>query len=368
LFRWSPLIITQHLAETGDFPARARAVTGRTRSLQNAIVAGAFAAGLSLSAIACGSSASTNVTAPSATPERCSATVGSSTANFGASGGTGTLSITVQRECTWRAASQAPWIVMTSAAEGQGDGKVTFRVAENAEPVTRQGALSVADRQVSVAQAGAPCRFDVRPSATGIGAEGGELTVEVQAHAACNWTAKSEVAWAAVSPESGRGTALVRVAVSRNAGAARPVTVVVAGRPINATQRPADVPPPPTPPPAPEPTPPSPPPPPPVPPPSPTPAPAPTPAPPAPEPSPTPPPPSPAPIPIRKIELDGRIGDVSGACPSIRFELRGLIVFTTSQTNFRKISCGKIDRGTDMEVEGMLMSDGTVRADRVTED
>ncbi len=263
---------------------------------------------------------------------------------------------------------------MTSAAEGQGDGKVTFRVAENAEPVTRQGALTVADRQVSVAQAGAPCRFDVRPSATGIGAEGGELTVEVQAHAACPWTAKSEVAWAAVSPESGRGTALVRVAVARNAGAARPVTVVVAGRPINATQRPADVPPPPPPPPAPEPTPtppPAPPSPAPVPPPSPTPAPAPTPAPPAPEPAPTPPPPpppSPAPIPIRRIELDGRIGEVSGACPSIRFELRGLTVFTTSQTDFRKIGCGKIDGGTDLEVEGMVMSDGTVRADRVTKD
>ena len=338
-------------------------MTARTRSLQNAIVAGAFAAGLSVSAIACGSSTSTSVTAPSTTPERCSATVGSSTANFGASGGAGTLSITVERECTWRAASQAAWIVMTSAAEGQGDGKVTFRVAENAEPVTRQGALTVADRQVSVAQAGAPCRFEVRPNATAIGAEGGELTVEVQAHAACTWTAKSEVAWAAVSPESGRGTAVVRVAVSRNAGAARPVTVVVAGRPITATQRPADVPPPPPPPPAPEPTPTPPPAPAPVPPPSPTPAPA----PPAPEPPP-PPPPSPAPIPIRRIELSGRIGDVSGACPSIVFELRGRTVYTTSLTNFRKTGCGKIDRGTDLEVEGMEMSDGRVRADRVTKD
>ena len=339
------------------------------------MVAGAFAAGLSLSAIACGSSTSTNVTAPSATPERCSATVNSSTANFGASGGAGTLSITVERECTWRAASQAAWLVMTSAAEGQGDGKVTFRVAENAEPVTRQGALTVADRQVSVAQAGAPCRFEVRPNATAIGSEGGELTVEVQAHAACTWTAKSEVAWAAVSPESGRGAAVVRVAVSRNAGAARPVTVVVAGRPIAATQRPANVPPPPPPPPAPEPTPTPPPAPPPapapVPPPSPTPAPAPTPAPPAPEPPPTPPPPpppSPAPIPIRRIELSGRIGDVSGACPSIRFELRDRTVYTTSLTNFREIKCGKIDRGTELEVDGMVMSDGTVRADRVTDD
>jgi hypothetical protein len=264
---------------------------------------------------------------------------------------------------------------MTSAAEGQGNGNVTFRVAENAEPVTRQGVLTVADRQVSVAQAGAPCTFDVRPSATDIGAEGGELTVEVQAHAACTWTAKSEVAWAAVSPESGGGTAVVRVAVSRNVGAARPVTVVVAGRPITATQRPANVPPPSPPLPAPEPTPTPPPAPPPapapVPPPSPTPAPAPTPAPPAPEPAPTPPPPpppSPAPIPILPVELDGKIGDVSGACPSIRFELLGRLVYTTSETIFRKIDCSKIAGGTDLKIDGMQMSDGTVRADRVTKD
>jgi hypothetical protein len=68
------------------------------------------------------------------------------------------------------------------------------------------------------------------------------------------------------------------------------------------------------------------------------------------------------------VELSGRIGDVSGACPAIRFELRGRTVYTTSQTDFRKIACDKIDTGTPLEVEGMEMSDGTVRADRVIKD
>ena len=81
-----------------------------------------------------------------------------------------------------------------------------------------------------------------------------------------------------------------------------------------------------------------------------------------------PPPPSPAPIPVLPIRLEGEIGDVSGECPSIRFELRGRIVYTTNQTDFRKTDCRRIDRGTDLEVEGMVMSDGTVRADRVTRD
>jgi hypothetical protein len=41
-------------------------------------------------------------------------------------------------------------------------------------------------------------------------------------------------------------------------------------------------------------------------------------------------------------------------------------VYTTSETEFRKTTCGKIDRGMDLEVEGMEMSDARVRADRVT--
>jgi hypothetical protein len=44
------------------------------------------------------------------------------------------------------------------------------------------------------------------------------------------------------------------------------------------------------------------------------------------------------------------------------------VVFTTSQTIFRKIDCSKIDLGTDLKIDGMQMSDGTVRADRVTKD
>jgi hypothetical protein len=252
---------------------------------------------------------------------------------------------------------------MTSAADGQGNGTVSFRVAENGDPVARQGALAVADRQVSVAQEPAPCRFEVASAATAIAPEGGELTVDVRGHPACTWTARSDVTWAAVSPNTGKGDAVVHVAVSRNTGTARQLSLVVAGQPVNAMQRSADSPPAPTP--APTPAPPGPAP---APTPAPTPMPAPTPTPtppPTPSPTPTPTPPAPAPVPVRGIELSGRISDVSGTCPAITFELRGRTVYTTDDTEFKKIPCEKIDRGTDLKVEGMEMSNGTVRADRV---
>jgi hypothetical protein len=313
----------------------------------------AAAAAWALFAIGCGSSTSTSVTSPS-TSTRCDATVSSSVSTFGSTGGTATVSISVARECSWHAASQAGWIAPTSAVDGQGDGTVSFRVAENADPVARQGSLSVAERQVSIAQSAAPCRFEVIPNATSIGAAGGELTVDVRAHPGCAWTARSDVAWAAVSPGSGQGNVIVRIAVSPNTGGPRPVSAVVADQPITAMQGAAGAPVPvPSPSPAPGPAP------------TPGPAPAPGPAP-TPAPAPAPPPPAPGPVPIAPIKISGKIGDVSGACPAISFQLRERVVYTTSETEFRKTPCSKIDRGTDVEVEGMEMSDARVRADRVT--
>jgi hypothetical protein len=74
----------------------------------------------------------------------------------------------------------------------------------------------------------------------------------------------------------------------------------------------------------------------------------------------------PGPVPLRPIELSGRISEVSGSCPAITFELRERAVYTTDDTDFKKVGCQKIDRGTELTVEGMEMSNGTVRADRVT--
>lgn len=356
LFRWSSLSIPRWLACFGDFRAWSGCVNARAGILRHALFV-AIVAVCGLVPVACGSSASTNVTSPSA-GGRCEASVGAPTSSFGPTGGTGSVAVTVARECTWHAASQAGWITMTSAADGQGNGTVSFRVAENGDPVARQGALAVADRQVAVAQEPAPCRFEVASAATGIGPEGGELTVEVRGHPACTWTARSDVTWAAVSPNTGKGNAVVHVAVSRNPGTARQLSLVVAGQAVNAMQRSADSPPAPTP--APTPAPPGPAP-------APTPAPSPSPTPsPAPEPAPTPP--APAPVPVRRIELSGRISDVSGTCPAIQFDLGERTVYTTDDTEFKKTACQKIDRGTELKVEGMEMSNGSVRADRVTKE
>ena len=88
----------------------------------------------------------------------------------------------VARECAWTVTSQAPWIALTSAVEGQGDGTATFRVAENSEPTGREGSVAVTDRQVTVRQDAASCRFQIARNGDSLGANGGELILGIRTH------------------------------------------------------------------------------------------------------------------------------------------------------------------------------------------
>ena len=267
----------------------------------------------------------------------------------------GTVSVVVSRECQWSARSGASWVTITSGAEGQGNGSVAYRVAENADPVARQASLVVVERQVSVAQQAAPCRFDVALSSPEpVPQQGGELVVQLRTHAACSWTAASQVEWAAVSPASGRGDGTVRASVGPNPGPERRIDLIVAGQHVTALQRARLTPP------SPVPTPPAPP----APPPSPGPAPGPSPGP-GPQPAPDPPP---LPTPGRKIDLNGRVQGLAGVCPVISFGLEGRTVFTTPDTKFKGMSCSRIENGLRVKVEGREMSDSTVRADEIRRD
>jgi hypothetical protein len=71
------------------------------------------------------------------------------------------------------------------------------------------------------------------------------------------------------------------------------------------------------------------------------------------------------PVPVGSIHLSGKANQVSGTCPAITFEMKDRTIYTTALTSFEKTSCDRIDKGTDLEINGMEMSDGRVRADEV---
>ena len=177
-----------------------------------------------LSVYGCGSSAETSVTGPSG--GRCQATVSTQPSTFTPAGGAGTVTVNVARECTWTATSDAGWIQFTSGREGQGEGTVGYRIAENGEPVTRRGSIVVAERTVQVAQDPAPCRFEVSPREARAPADSGAVAVSVRTHSACTWRVSAGAAWATPSPQTGTGTGTVEIRLPANDSASSRSTVV----------------------------------------------------------------------------------------------------------------------------------------------
>src|SRR5690349_5451317 len=153
-----------------------------------------------LLSVGCGSSANTTTSVTAPAVARCQANVGMSSSTFAATGGTGSVSIGITRDCSWKAATPVNWITFTSSVEGQGEGTVTFNVAPNADPVTRQASISVAERNVSISQQPAPCSYAIGGVPTVLTAQAGSAEIDLRTHAACSWTAASESSWASVSP------------------------------------------------------------------------------------------------------------------------------------------------------------------------
>lgn len=203
-------------------------------------------------ATGCGS-ASTSVVAPTA--QKCQISVTNFTQTFTASGGSGSATIEAARECTWSAASQAPWIALSSK-DGTGSGTLTFSVAANQAPQGRSGALNVNNQQLTVSQEPAPCRFSVSPLAQQVSAAGGTLSVAVSAMSGCTWTASSPTPWISLAGSGGNGSGTLVFTVAANPDAERTGTFVVAGQTVSVIQAaaaptPTPGPTPPTPPPAP---------------------------------------------------------------------------------------------------------------------
>ena len=141
-----------------------------------------------------GTSSSISVTAP--TTDKCQVALeNAANAAAPADGMSGSLAINTNRDCTWKAISNAAWLTITSAASGQGSETLTYRVSANAEPAQRRAVLEVNSTQATVVQEAAPCRFTVSPSSTTVSAVGGEVAVSVETLTGCPWAVSSSAAW-----------------------------------------------------------------------------------------------------------------------------------------------------------------------------
>ena len=84
----------------------------------------------------------------------CSYTISPTSQSFNSSGGTGTITVSCQTDCSWTASSNVSWITITSDSSGSGNGKATFSVSSNSSTSSRTGTLIVAGRTFKVTQSG----------------------------------------------------------------------------------------------------------------------------------------------------------------------------------------------------------------------
>jgi Viral BACON domain/Putative binding domain, N-terminal len=180
----------------------------------------------------CGSTTSETTVGP--TPARCQVAVAPTTASVGAGGGSGSLLITTQPECTWTTTAGPTWISRISPASGQGSGQVEFQTTANTG-AARTGTFSVADQTITVNQA-TGCTYAVQPTSLSVGPGGGPISVTVTSGLGCTWTATSQASWITATTPSGTGTAAATFSVAVNTGTPRSGTLTVAGRVVTVTQ------------------------------------------------------------------------------------------------------------------------------------
>jgi hypothetical protein len=182
-----------------------------------------------------------------ATPA-CDYRIAPTNQNIGATGGAGTVAVTVQSGCAWTASSTAAWITVTAGSTGSGNGSVAFSVVANTG-ASRTGTLAIAGQAFTVTQAasGAPppptpppapsCTYSISPRSRNVDANARTGDVDVSAGSGCPWTAVSNASWITLlSSPAGTGNGRVDYGIHANTGGLRTGTLTIAGETFTVTQ------------------------------------------------------------------------------------------------------------------------------------
>lgn len=165
----------------------------------------------------------------------CSYTIAPDSGAVPAAGGALSVAVSTGSGCAWTAASNTPWITVTSGARGSGGGTVQMSVAATTGP-NRSGSVTIAGRTFTVNQ-GQGCTFTIAPGSAAIDAAGGQRSFTVQSDAGCAWSANEEADWiTVVSGASGSGGGTVTFSAAANNGPARSATITVGGQVFTVTQ------------------------------------------------------------------------------------------------------------------------------------
>jgi hypothetical protein len=166
----------------------------------------------------------------------CAISLSPTKQNFSADGGSGIVEVTTGGGCTWSAASNAPWINITSSGS-ESSGAVFYSVAVNSGQA-RTGTLTIGGQTFTVTQ-DSGCTYSINPTARNFDSSGGNGSVNVTSSAGCAWTAQnnSPSFITITSGASGAGNGTVGFSVAANSNTSqRTGTLIVAGQTFSVTQ------------------------------------------------------------------------------------------------------------------------------------
>jgi hypothetical protein len=146
------------------------------------------------------------------------------------------IDVTANNGCAWTTATDAAWVTLAAGRSGTGIGAVRLEIPANSGPA-RTAIVTMAGKTFTLSQDGL-CAPTIKPGYYDAGRGPDDILVHVSTDPGCGWTAVSTVSWVSVAEgASGSGDGNVRLLVQPNSGAARAVTLAIAGQPFALTQK-----------------------------------------------------------------------------------------------------------------------------------
>lgn len=170
------------------------------------------------------------------------------TASYTTAGGSGSITVTADSECTSVHSSSQTWLTLSAGAgctlDGEtvtctGSGTVNYAVDANVGSI--RSALVLPDSGTAslvVSQDGtAGCTFSISPTSANFAAAGESKSIDITASdPGCAWTATGGAGWLTVGTSSGTGSATINAIAAANVGSSRSTAATIAGRSFSAIQ------------------------------------------------------------------------------------------------------------------------------------
>jgi len=164
----------------------------------------------------------------------CQYSISPTSISFGSDGGSGSVAVTTQGGCQWKAISNDSWLaVFPGAGNGVGSGSFDYSVAPNPLTTPRTGTITVATETFTVMQsaAGSACQFVIEPTGKLLVQDEGESSFEVTTAAGCQWSVSTTDSWISFTSAvnfTGPGTVTYRV-TANTTSSPRQGTIMAAG-------------------------------------------------------------------------------------------------------------------------------------------